>query len=250
MNSDLIAGIGLTRLRVYEQRPAPDGVSCGCAHVHALTDEGYYVIAGEGALELHDLRQGFRSVPLRAGDYLQFPPDTLHRSVSTHGLEVLAVMGNSGLAEHGDARIYFGAEVDADPARFAELVALPRLSGLEGALARRDASIRAYGGLMRWWKEDREAYFSELGRFIDLHRRALAARSAELGAAIEAGPDRWTALARRRLALLADTPAAARSDSRDIPVGSQVIRMSGLKAREVLGMCGVLSPLLDAEDAE
>ena len=43
-----IAGIGLTHLSVYEQSPAPDGLSSGCAHVHALTDEAYYVVAGEG----------------------------------------------------------------------------------------------------------------------------------------------------------------------------------------------------------
>ena len=43
MSSGLLAGIGLTRLRVYDQRPAPDGSLSGCAHVHAFTDEAYYV---------------------------------------------------------------------------------------------------------------------------------------------------------------------------------------------------------------
>ena len=63
MSSGLLAGIGLTRLRVYDQRPAPDGTLSGCAHVHAYTDEAYYVIAGRGALELHDVEHGFRRVP-------------------------------------------------------------------------------------------------------------------------------------------------------------------------------------------
>ena len=67
MGSGLLAGIGLTRLQVYEQRPAPDGTLSGCAHVHAFTDEAYYIVAGRGALELHDVDHGFRRVPLAGG---------------------------------------------------------------------------------------------------------------------------------------------------------------------------------------
>jgi mannose-6-phosphate isomerase-like protein (cupin superfamily) len=171
-----IAGIGLTHLSVYEQRPAPDGVSSGCAHVHALTDEAYYVVAGQGAIELHDAERGFRSVPLARGDFVQFPPGTLHRSVSTRGLEVLALMGNAGLAERGDARLYFGARVDGDPGEYERLKALPRHGGLDGALERRDASVRAYLQLLQLWQGDRPAYFAELARFVDLHRRDIASR--------------------------------------------------------------------------
>jgi mannose-6-phosphate isomerase-like protein (cupin superfamily) len=171
-----IAGVGLTHLSVYEQRPAPDGLSSGCAHVHALTDEAYYVVAGEGAIELHDAERGFRSVPLARGDFVQFPPGTLHRSVSTRGLEVLALMGHAGLAERGDARLYFGAQVDADPAEYERLRALPRHGGLEGALERRDASVRAYLQLLHLWRNARSAYFAELARFVELHRRDVAAR--------------------------------------------------------------------------
>lgn len=174
-----IAGVGLTHLRVYEQRPAPDGLSSGCAHVHALTDEAYYVVAGEGAIELHDAERGFRSVPLARGDFVQFPPGTLHRSVSTRGLEVLALMGNAGLAERGDARLYFGAMVDADPAEYERLKALPRHGGLDGALERRDTSVRAYLQLLQLWRDDRPAYFAELSRFVELHRRDIASRRDE-----------------------------------------------------------------------
>jgi len=174
-----IAGVGLTHLSVYEQRPAPDGLHSGCAHVHALTDEAYYVVAGEGAIELHDAERGFRSVPLARGDFVQFPPGTLHRSVSTHGLEVLALMGNAGLAERGDARLYFGAAVDADPAEYERLKALPRQGGLAGALERRDASVHAYLRLLQLWRDDRPAYYAELARFVDLHRRDIAARRDE-----------------------------------------------------------------------
>ena len=173
-----IAGIGLTHLSVYEQRPAPDGLFCGCAHVHALTDEAYYVIAGTGAIELNDLQHGYRRVPLARGDFVQFPPGTLHRSISTGGLQVLALMGNAGLAERGDARLYFGAPVDADAAAYERLKALPRHGGLEGSLERRDASVRAYLPLLGLWQDDRPAYFAELARFIELHRADMASRFA------------------------------------------------------------------------
>lgn len=179
LTGPFIAGVGLTHLSVYEQRPAPDGLSSGCAHVHALTDEAYYVVTGEGAIELHDAERGFRSVPLARGDFVQFPPGTLHRSVSTRGLEVLALMGNAGLAERGDARLYFGAKVDADPSEYARLKALPRHRGLEGALERRDASVSAYLGLLQLWRDDRPGYFAELARFVDLHRRDIDARRDE-----------------------------------------------------------------------
>src|SRR5512137_1206054 len=63
----LISGIGLTHLTVYDQRPAPDGRMSGSPHVHAVTDEGYYVMSGSGRVELHDLANGFRSVELAPG---------------------------------------------------------------------------------------------------------------------------------------------------------------------------------------
>ena len=108
----LIGGIGLTHLTVYEQRKAPDGLNSGSPHVHGVTDEAYYVLCGSGRVELHDLTHGFRTVDLKPSDYLQFPPCALHRIISTHKLVILAVMGNAGLAERGDARIYFGKAVD------------------------------------------------------------------------------------------------------------------------------------------
>jgi len=183
MSSGVLAGIGLTRLQVYDQRPAPDGTLSGCAHVHACTDEAYYVIAGRGAIELHDLERGFRRVPLQAGDFVQFGPGTLHRSVNEAGLDILALMSHSGLAERGDARIYFGAAVDADPAAFERLRDLPRTHGLDGALQRRDASVRAYAELLRLWHEERDAYFAELRRFVELHRRQAASLERPHGAA-------------------------------------------------------------------
>ena len=233
LSSAFLAGIGLTRLRVYEQRPAPDGEHCGCAHVHAFTDEAYYVLSGRGAIELHDVEQGFRRVELAPGDLVQFPPGTLHRSVSTAQLDVLALMSNAGLAERGDARIYFGAAVDDSPDEYARLRALPQSAGLEGALQRRDASVLAYAHLMELWRSDREAYWAELSRFVALHRRLASLRATEFEGIVAAGPADCLRLTQERLRSpeLAGhlTPPAAAVRHAD--------------AQPTLGMCGVLRQL-------
>jgi hypothetical protein len=114
------------------------------------------VLAGTGAIELHDLEHGFRSVPLAPGSYVQFAPSTLHRAVNNGGLVVLVIMGNAGLAERGDARIWFGADADADPDLHQRLWTLPGRKGLEGALERRDRSVSAYMQLLRLWHGDRD----------------------------------------------------------------------------------------------
>lgn len=231
MSGGLLAGIGLTRLHVYDQRPAPDGSHCGCAHVHAYTDEAYYVVAGRGAIELHDAERGFRRVPLQAGDFVQFGPGTLHRSVSESALDVLALMSNSGLAERGDARIYFGAAVDADPAEFERLRALPATDGLDGALARRDASVRAYMALLRLWHDNRDAYFAELQRFVELHRRQAAARRDQYASVVDEGPGRWL---RQSLDRLNSAAAPSAADTAGVLRDESAL---------TLGMCGLLRQL-------
>ena len=228
---DLISGIGLTHLTVYDQRPAPDGLMSGSPHVHALTDEGYYVVSGRGRVELHDLKNGFRSVELSPGRYIQFPPGVVHRLVSTDHLVLLVVMGNAGLAERGDARIYFGKAVDENPAEFARLIGLAKANGLEGALDRRDAAIRAYVGLLESWAKDRPAYFRELERFIGVHMKAAAALRKGFSEAIEAGPVAWSERFRKRL--------------ENLPLGgAELSPVLHLPSDETtLGMCGVLRPV-------
>lgn len=232
MGTGLLAGIGLTRLRVYDQRPAPDGTHSGCAHVHAFTDEAYYVVAGRGALELHDLDHGFRRVPLAPGDFVQFGPGTLHRSVSESGLDILALMSNAGLAERGDARIYFGPAVDADPEAFERLRSLPHTQGLDGALQRRDASALAYAALMRLWDEDRAAYRAELGRFVELHRQQASAQAQRYESVIDAGPAHWLQLSLDRLHAPVQAP-------------SQAAGAFGPAGPPALGMCGLLNQIPD-----
>jgi mannose-6-phosphate isomerase-like protein (cupin superfamily) len=228
----LIGGIGLTHLTVYEQRKAPDGLNSGSPHVHGITDEAYYILSGSGRVELHDLTLGFRTVDLKPGDYLQFPPCTLHRIISTHKLVILAVMGNAGLAEKGDARIYFGKAVDDDPAEYARLMGLAKTRGLEGALDRRDAAVRAYLGLMGSWKADKPAYFAELRRFMGRHLTNIEKLKPSFAEAVQQGPLHWGELTEQRLA---DLP---KSDEKTKPARHD------LESDFSYGMCGVLRPFL------
>ena len=232
---DLISGIGLTRLTVYDQRPAPDGLMSGSPHVHAVTDEGYYVVSGQGRVELHDLKDGFRSVELSPGRYVQFPPGVVHRLVNTEHLVLLVVMGNAGLAERGDARIYFGKAVDGDPAEFARLAGLAKTKGLEGALDRRDAAIRAYAGLLELWTKDRKAYFRELERFIGVHMKAAASLRGGFSEAVEAGPVAWGERFQKRLENLPGTGGEP----------SPVLHLP--PETPTLGMCGILRPVTNLE---
>jgi hypothetical protein len=237
MIDNVIGGVGLTHLKVYDQRPGPDGINAGCAHIHALTDEAYFGITGKGSLELHDIERGFRTVPIVKGTFIQFEAGTLHRSVSMDGLEVVALMGNGGLPERGDARIYFGPGIDDDPAEFERLKGLVD-DGLEGALARRDASAIAYQKLLHLWETDQHAYRAELMRFLGVHRAAIADRQDAFRNEIESGPVKAgeTALAR----------CAGLTQSRSFPVPDISYANVGTRT-PTLGMCGILRQVTDLE---
>lgn len=230
MTHALIGGIGLTILDVYDQRPGPDGVQAGCAHIHAVTDEAYFGLSGSGAIELHDPERGYRRVAIEPGTFVQFTAGTLHRSVSADHCRVLAIMGNSGLPERGDARIYFGQEVDADPKRYEDARALVS-KGLEGGLERRDLSAKAYAGLMRLWETDKQAYACELERFLAVHRATLAPRAKKMADVIERGPMQQAKTALQRLAAATTTMPA---DQWALP-----------DARVTYGMCGILRQIDD-----
>lgn len=229
----LIGGIGLTEVHVYAQRPAPDGTFSGCPHVHVVVDEGYFVLQGTGRVEFHDLDNGLRTMPLVPGQYVHFPPMVMHRLVSDGDLIILGMMGSAGLAERGEARIYFGPDVDASPERFGELLSLPKRLGLEGALQRRDAAVSGYQALMAMWASDRAAYFAELARFFDVHCRAMAAKAEAFAEQIERGPNAWSANAMRRLDAL---PAR--------PTNPTDVYSNARGTEHAFGMCGVLRPIL------
>jgi mannose-6-phosphate isomerase-like protein (cupin superfamily) len=232
----LIGGIGLTEVHVYAQRRAPDGAFSGCPHVHAVTDEGYFVLQGTGEVEFHDLTNGFRTLSLEPGQYVHFPPLVMHRLISNGDLIILGLMGNAGLAERGEARIYFGPEVDADPAKFAQLVSLPKQQGLEGALQRRDAAVSAYQQFMNLWQQDRDAYFAELKRFIDLHCCEMGKVANTLLSQVQAGPMSWAEATAARIRAL-----PARSNA------PPEVHLNRRGPESAFGMCGVLRPMLSLE---
>ena len=236
MSTGLLAGIGITHLTVYDGRPGPDGIVGGCAHVHAITDEGYFVVAGTGAIELHDATRGFRSVPLATGSYVQFAPGTLHRAVNHGGLQVVCVMSNSGLAERGDARIYFGPEADADPTRYEQLKRLSE-TGYEGALERRDRSAQAYATLLRLWDENRDAYHRRLADFVELHAAAMGKIRIDLESIVGDGPAAWLD---GTLARLEQLPAMLEQTHAE--------RGEAEAGEPRLGMCGLLRPVHIAGD--
>jgi len=236
----LIGGIGLTEVRVYEQRPAPDGLCSGCPHVHAATDEGYFVLEGKGYVEFHDPEHGYRRLDLAPGDYAHFPPWTVHRLVSLGGLLILGIMGNAGLAEAGEARIYFGPDIDEDPDTFAHWTGLAKTEGLEGALERRDQAVKGYAFLVDLWeKGDRKGHAAELRRFFDQHARAMADRRNDFTQKVRQGPLQWAETTLSRLTAL---PEVRPGD------GEVFINRRGKES--AFGMCGVLRPLLQLESLD
>jgi len=153
-------------------------------------------------------------------------------------LVILGLMGAAGLPERGEARIYFGADVDADPRRFDELMRLPREHGLEGALRRRDASVAAYQRLMQVWRDDRDAYFAELRRFFGVHCHAMAAVRDALLEEVRHGPLAWAEETARRIREL----PAPTCDARPIELNRR-----GSDAEPALGMCGTLRPIVSLQ---
>jgi mannose-6-phosphate isomerase-like protein (cupin superfamily) len=232
----LIGGIGLSEVHVYAQRRAPDGKFSGCPHVHAVTDEGYFVLQGTGSVEFHDLATGYRTLDLQPGHYVHFPPLMMHRLISDGDLVILGMMGNAGLAERGEARIYFGAEVDADPVRFQELMSLPKQLDLEGALQRRDAAVAAYQNLLNLWNTNRPAYFAELNRFFGIHCQSMKQQSESFLQQVKQGPLAWAQVTRDRIEQLPGIPSV-------IPE----VHLSRGGSESALGMCGVLRPILSLD---
>lgn len=236
MSSSLVGGIGFSRVVVYSHPAAPDGCRGGCPHMHAVTEEAYYVTRGRGTVELHDQRLGFRTVSLEPGTYLDFQPGVLHRLVNEEGLELLAIMGNAGLAEAGDARIYFGQEADNSPEWYAELWSLPQRKGLPGALERRDHAVRAYMHLMKLWRENRSGYEKELDRFVRKVLETAAQKKADFLPFVEAGP------------LAAGRRAQGRLEAMPSPSGSSAVRYQSEEAQPGLGMCGLLYRLNEVHE--
>ncbi|MEU4423351.1 cupin domain-containing protein [Actinoplanes sp. NPDC024001] len=117
-------GTSVTRLTVYPDACAADGLAGGTPHVHLASTEAYVVVGGAG--ELHTLDpSGHRVTPLAEGSTVWFTPGTIHRAVNHGHLRVVVVMSNAGLPEAGDAVMTFPPSVLAEPDSYREAVALP-----------------------------------------------------------------------------------------------------------------------------
>ncbi|MDX6294794.1 MAG: hypothetical protein QOH50_3869 [Kribbellaceae bacterium] len=147
-------GIGISLLKVYDIE-APDGLVGGTPHVHLACSEGYYVIAGSGAVQTLN-PNGFTETPLQAGTVVWFDPGTIHRLVNGGGLQILTLMSNSGLPEAGDAVLTLPPEHLTDRETY---LAATTLTG-EGeertpsAMRRRDLALEGFKTLRAAYDAD------------------------------------------------------------------------------------------------
>ena len=148
----LPGGIGISKLTVYDAE-ASDGLVGGTPHVHLACSEGYYVLAGDGAVQTLSTK-GYRETPLQVGAVVWFGPGTIHRLVNRGGLQILALMSNSGLPEAGDAVMTLPPEYLVDRETYVKATALAEGARTQSAMARRDLAVQGYAVL-------RERYESE-----------------------------------------------------------------------------------------
>lgn len=147
----LPGGIGVSRLSVYETS-APDGHIGGTPHVHLACAEGYYVLAGSGAVQTLN-RRGYRETPLRAAAMVWFDPGTIHRLVNDGDLQILTLMSNSGLPEAGDAVMTFPPEQLRSRETYLEAATLTGDvdARTAAAMRRRDLAIEGFEAIKRAW---------------------------------------------------------------------------------------------------
>lgn len=150
----LPGGIGISKLTVYDIE-APDGLVGGTPHVHLACSEGYYVIAGTGAVQTLNAK-AYTETPLQAGTVVWFDPGTIHRLVNDGGLQILTLMSNSGLPEAGDAVLTLPPEHLTDRETYLRATALTGEGEARtpSAMARRDLALQGYAVL-------RERYAAE-----------------------------------------------------------------------------------------
>jgi mannose-6-phosphate isomerase-like protein (cupin superfamily) len=143
----LPGGIGISRLSVYDIE-APDGLVGGTPHVHLACSEGYYVIAGSGAVQTLNPK-GFTETPLQAGTVVWFDPGTIHRLVNGGGLQILTLMSNSGLPEAGDAVLTLPPEHLTDRETYLKATTLTGEGEARtpSAMARRNLALEGFAVL-------------------------------------------------------------------------------------------------------
>lgn len=163
----LPGSISISRLKVYGT-PSYDGQCSGTPHVHLLCAETYFVLNGSGAVEMIDTN-GFSRVELRPYDALTFTSGTIHRLINSSGdLELLVLMGHSGLPERGDNVVCFTDEWLSDDTVYADAM---RVATLDDAYRRRDRGVEGFLRLKAAFAENIEKGQAALRHFYD---RAIA----------------------------------------------------------------------------
>lgn len=219
--------IGLSGLDVYDWEDDA-GVHGGAPHVHLVCSEAYVVVRGRGRVQLLSA-DGYREVPLEARDVVWYEPGTIHRSVNDGDLAVVAVMGNSGLPEAGDAVMTFSDEDLASPESYAAAASLGPTPTAKAALARRDRALAGF----RVLREAAEA--GDLGPLERFFARAAAIvrpRLDEWRGAITDGPLASAHASLQQVDALAAGDVAHLRDAR-------TTRIPGPEGR-TFGMCGLL----------
>ena len=236
MSDPLPGGVGVSRLCVYDT-VTPDGRPGGTPHLHLCCTEAYVVTGGEGAVQTLS-GQGFAEHRLVAGTVLWFTPGTVHRLINLGGLDIVVVMGNSGLPEAGDAVFTFPPEVLADPERYARAATLPN-GGAPGtdvgtAFTRRDLAVEGFLRLREEVERDGPAAMARL------HEAAVALKRQHL----DTWRTRWENGAfRAAQSTGVHLDALARGDGGHL-MSSRVHALDQPSERGRLGMCGLLDTYL------
>ncbi|WP_260195917.1 cupin domain-containing protein [Actinophytocola gossypii] len=211
----------------------PDGLPGGTPHLHLCCTEAYVVTGGSGAVQTIS-GDGFAEYELAPGTVLWFTPGTVHRLVNHGGLDIVVIMGNSGLPEAGDAVLTFPPDVLADPDRYAEAAALPG-GGAPGtdvrsAYARRDLAIEGFTRLRDAVERDGPRAMAEF------HAAAAALKQPQL----DTWRNRWENGAFRAAQVTGvHLDALARGDATHL-THARVTAFAEPAERGRLGMCGRL----------
>ena len=203
-NIQLPGGVGLTYVQVYDSQ-APDGQRGGTPHIHLACTELYYVIRGHGAAEFVSATAGFQRCDLTPGAVVYFTPGTIHRLVSLDAsLEILVVMQNGGLPEHGDVAFTFPTEILDEPVRYHAAAAA---RDLEEATRRRDLAVEGFSRLVEQPRTDRDTGLRHLRAFYERTLHLIQPRADAWPALVENGAARAVRATQQHIAAIASGDA-------------------------------------------
>ncbi len=191
----LPGGTLVSRVAIY-QSPSVDSQRGGTPHLHLACDEMYYVLSGEGAVELIT-SAGVARRRLAPGDAICFTPGTIHRAINGDGnLVVLVVMQNKGLPERGDAAVCFPRRVLADREAYQEAM---KVDDDATAERRRDLGVEGFLELKRAFERSAADGREALDAFYHTAIDRTAHRYEDWERAVEEGPAAEVSRTRRTL---------------------------------------------------